>query len=385
MVFNRKMIAALGVNGPDVLLYFLETAFDFPSCGIKLNHLFRRKRQIGCDKRESETSVVNEHDLDLASEGFGHAEEFGKFNSSFLSVDMDFGCSGRNSQLGGKFFDGSEASPEFGRSSAFAENNLRKLEEPCVDAEPCKKLDGECGVFPDLLKKRLASEPTVADDKGRTLEEGNYSQDKFRADAGLCLEPFGVRKLGTGFDRLRERSIELLGERKACPAPMPEKKKSREDAAVSEDPLGGILLRRMVMMSGASGNLFSGLAVKGVVKGDEKPSGNVGDGNHADKKFPQCVPRQFAGIEKIVKLPDCGVFREKHGEFSENAADAPRTSAGTKRNEKCFENSPAIEGYWLGGFVEKFGEFHFRLLGLVKCYMHIIAYSPIRTHSACCL
>lgn len=201
----------------------------------------------------------------------------------------------------------------------------------------------------------------------------------------LCPEPFGVRKLGTVFDRLCERSIELLGERKTCQAPMPEKKEPGEYPAMSEHPFGGILFGGMVMIGGASGNHFSGLAVKGVAKGDQKPSDNVRDGNHADKKFLQSVPRQFAGVEEIVEFHDGSVFREKHGEFSENSADAPRTPAGTKRNEKCFENSPAIECYWLGGFVEKFGEFHFRLLGLVKGYMHIIAYSSIKEHGAYCL
>ena len=380
MIFNRQLIAALGVNGPDVLFYFLEAAFDFPSCGVKFNHLFCGKSQVCANQRERKSPVIDEHDLDLASECFGHAEKFGELHRALLAVDVYFRRSGRSSQFGGKFFDGSEALPESGRSSASAGNNLRKLEEPCVDAKPCKKIDGECGVFPDFIKKRLASEPTVADDEGRTLEEGNYSQDKFRADAGFCLEPFGVRKLGAGFDRLRERSVKFLSKRKTCPASVSEKKEPGEYPAMVENPFGGILLGGMVMMSGASGNLFSGLAVKCVVKGYEKPSGNVRDGNHTYKKFPQGVPRQFAGIEKIVKLPDCGVFREKHGEFSENAADAPRTSAGTKRDEKCFENSPAIEGCWLGGFVEKFGEFHFRLLGLVKCYMHIIAYSSISAH-----
>lgn len=385
MIFNGMMIAALGVNGPDVLLYFLETAFDFPSRGIKLNHLFRGKGQVCANQRERKSPVVDEHNLYLASKSFGHAEQFGKFYRAFFAVDMDLGCSGRTSQLGGKFFDGSEALPEFGRSSASAGNNPGKLEELCVDAKPCKKLDWKRGIFPDFEKERLASEPAVADDKGGTLEDGNYPENEFRADARFCLEPFGVWKLGAGFYRLVKRSVKFLGERKACPAPMPEKKESSEYPAVPENPLGGILFGGMVMMSGATGNLFSCLAVKGVVKGDEKPSGNVRDGNHADKKFPHGIPRQFAGIEKIVKLPDRGVFREKYSEFSENAADVSRRTAGAERGEKRFENAPAVNGYRLGGFVEKFGEFHFRLLGLIKGYMHIIAYSSIRVHDVCCL
>jgi hypothetical protein len=385
MVFNRQLIAALGVNGPDVLLYFLETAFDFPSCGIKLNHLFGCKRQVCGNQRERKSLVIDKNNLDLASEGFGHAEQFGKFHSALLAVNVDFGCSGRSPQFCGKLLDVSKALPEFGRSSTSAGNDEGQFKKFCVNAEPCEKFDWKRGIFPDFEKERLASEPTVANNEHRTLEERNYPENKFRSDAGLCLEPFGMRKLGTGFDRLCERGIKFLRERQTCPASVPEKKEPCEYPAMTENPFGGILFGGMVMMSGATGNLFPSLAVKGVVKGDEEPSGNIGNGNHADEKFPQCVPRQFAGIEEVVEFPDGGVFREKHGEFSENAADAPRRASGTERNEKCFENSPAVKGYRLGGFVDKFGEFHFRLLGLIKGYMHIIAYSPIGAHGVCCL
>ena len=55
MVFNGKRLAALGVDGSDVLLYFLESALDFPAGGIKLDHLFCRKRKVGGDQRESES------------------------------------------------------------------------------------------------------------------------------------------------------------------------------------------------------------------------------------------------------------------------------------------------------------------------------------------
>ncbi|KKR03708.1 MAG: hypothetical protein UT30_C0021G0007 [Candidatus Uhrbacteria bacterium GW2011_GWF2_39_13] len=153
MIFNRQLIAALGVNSLQVLFDFLETAFDFPSCGVKHNHLFSGKCQVSADERKCE-ALIDEYNLDLASEGLGHAEEFGKFHRALLAVDMDFGCSGKSSQLGGKLFYGSEAFAKFGVASAFAGNNQRKLEEPCVDAEPGEKLDRKCGVFPDLLKER---------------------------------------------------------------------------------------------------------------------------------------------------------------------------------------------------------------------------------------
>lgn len=61
MVFNRKNIAAMGVNGPDVLLDFLESTFDFPSCGIKLNHLLGGKKNVCSNQRKTETFTVNEY------------------------------------------------------------------------------------------------------------------------------------------------------------------------------------------------------------------------------------------------------------------------------------------------------------------------------------
>jgi hypothetical protein len=385
MVFNSKMISALGVNGSYVLLDFLEAAFDFPSCGEKLNHLFSRKCQVCGDARKCEAFVIDKYDLDLVSEGFGHAEEFGKFHRPLFAANMDLGRSGRASQFCGKLLDGSETVSEFGWLSAFADNNARKFEKPCVDAEPCEEFDRKGGVFPDLVKERPASKPTVADDESGMVEKGNYPENKFRADAGFCLEPFGMGKPGTCFDRFLKRHVKFLCERKACPSSVPEKKESGEYPAVDENPLGRILFGRMVVMSGASGNLFSGLAVKGVVQGDQKPSGDIGNWNHVDKKFPQGVPRQLAGVEEIIEFPGGDVFREKDAEFSENAADAPCPSAGTECGEKRFENAPAVEGYGLGGFVEKFGEFHLRLPGLVKGYMHITAYSFISSHGLCCL
>jgi hypothetical protein len=37
MIFNGKMIAALGVNGSNVLFDFLETAFNFPARVIEVD------------------------------------------------------------------------------------------------------------------------------------------------------------------------------------------------------------------------------------------------------------------------------------------------------------------------------------------------------------
>ena len=86
MVFNGKRFAALGVDGSDVLLYFLESALNFPACGVKLNHLFCRKRKVGGDQRKSNAFVIYENDFDLTSERLGYAEQLGKFYFAVFAV-----------------------------------------------------------------------------------------------------------------------------------------------------------------------------------------------------------------------------------------------------------------------------------------------------------
>jgi len=93
MVFNGKRFTALGVDGSDVLLYFLESALDFPSCGIKLDHLFCCKRKVSGDQREREAFVIYENDFDLTSERLGHAEQLGELDFPVFPLNMDHGRS----------------------------------------------------------------------------------------------------------------------------------------------------------------------------------------------------------------------------------------------------------------------------------------------------
>ena len=86
MVFNGKRFAALRVDGSNVLLYFLESALNFPAGGIKLDHLFCCKRNVGGDQRESEAFVIYENDFDLTSERLGYAEQLGKFYFAVFAV-----------------------------------------------------------------------------------------------------------------------------------------------------------------------------------------------------------------------------------------------------------------------------------------------------------
>ncbi len=77
------MFAALGIDVSDVLLYFLESALNFPARGMKLEHLFCRNY------------------FDMASERLGHAEQLGELNFSVFVVNMDYGwsCSWAESTL----------------------------------------------------------------------------------------------------------------------------------------------------------------------------------------------------------------------------------------------------------------------------------------------
>ena len=61
MIFDSGLIAALGVKCADLMLEFLETALDFPSGGIILDHFLRRKREIGGDQwKHIRVSAIDE-------------------------------------------------------------------------------------------------------------------------------------------------------------------------------------------------------------------------------------------------------------------------------------------------------------------------------------
>ena len=77
------MFAALGIDVSDVLLYFLESALNFPARGMKLEHLFCRNY------------------FDMASEQLGHAEQLGELNFSvFPSAGTDNSIDGDPDDLG---------------------------------------------------------------------------------------------------------------------------------------------------------------------------------------------------------------------------------------------------------------------------------------------
>lgn len=174
----------------------------------------------------------------------------------------------------------------------------------------------------------------AANDQSRAFEDGNDSQDKFRTDAGLRLKPLSMWKFRACLHGLGQRQVKFLCESvKACPSSVSEKKESGKHSAVPKNPRGRVFLGGMVIMCGAPGNLFPGLAVKGVVKRNQQTTSYRGNRNHSCQKFSQRVPRELAGIEEVVEFFKRGASRKQNCESSENIAGAPRTSAGTKRWE----------------------------------------------------
>ena len=376
MVFNGKRFAALGVDGSDVLLYFLESALDFPSCGIKLDHLFCGKRNVGGDQRESKAFVIYENDFDLTSERLGYAEQLGKFDFAVFAVNMDHGRSCGLAQLSGKNLDRSKLSAELGAASAFAGNKFRHLIENGGDAQSGQYVNGESDFIANLFEQRFCSEPAVADDQYRTLKPQSESDYQFRADPGFGLEPFGMRQLGAGFHGFRKRHVELLRERQAGPAAMTEEQQPGENPAVAENPLRGVLFGRMIKMAGAPGDFLAGFSVSGVVKRDQQAACHCGIAHDSGKESPQSIPWQLAGIEKVVELLESGVTREQQREFPENITDPSRTAASTKSDNDSFENDLAIGGNYRCRPIEKLVEFHVRLLSRLNEHEENIAQAP---------
>ena len=376
MVFNGKRFAALGVDGSDVLLYFLESALDFPSCGIKLDHLFCCKREVGGDQRESESFVIYENDFDLTSECLGYAEQLGELDFAVFAVNMDYGRSCGLAQLSGKNLDRCELFAELRAAAAFAGNNIREIVENGGDAQAGQYVNAESDFVANFHEQRFCSEPAVADDQYRTFEPLNEPDYQFRSDTGFSLEPFGMRQLGAGFHGFRKRHVELLRERQAGPAAMTEEQQPGENPAVAENPLRGVLFGRMIKVAGAPGDFLAGFAVSGVVKPDQQTAVHRGIAHNSGEESPQGIPRQLAGIEKVVELLEGGVTREQQREFPENITDPSRTAASTKSDNDSFEDDLAIGGNYRLRPIEKLVKFHVLLLSRLNEHEENIAQEP---------
>ena len=362
MVFNGKRFATLGVDSADVLFYFLESALDFPAGGIEHDHLFRGKCEVGGDQRESETFVIYENDFDLASESLGYAEQLGEFDFPVFAVNMDAGGFCDLAQLSRKDFDRCELFAELRAASALSGDNFRHIIEDGGGAKTAQHVNAEIDFVANFFEHLFSSEPTVADDQRRTLESLNEVDYQFRPDAGFSLEPLVMWQFGTGFHGFRKRHVKFLRERQTCPVTVPEVQQSSENPAVTKKPFRGVLFCGMVKVAGAPADFPAGFAVSNVVKPDQQASVHRGIAHDSGKEAPQGIPRQLAGIEKVVKLFAGGVASKQQCKFPENITDSSGTATRRKRDDECFKDDWTIGGNYRRALVEKFVKFHVRFL-----------------------
>ena len=106
----------------------------------------------------------------------------------------------------------------------------------------------------------------------------------------------------------------------------------------------------------------SGVAVNGVVESDKKSPSDCRIAEQVDNHVPKVVPGNLGGVDEIVKPFDSVSSSEEIDEFAENAADSSWLSAGRECSDLSSENCLAISGDNRCGLIEKFVEFHIRLL-----------------------
>jgi len=145
---------------------------------------------------------------------------------------------------------------------------------------------------------------------------------------------------------------------------------------VAENPLRGVLFGRMIKVAGAPGDFLAGFAVSGVVKPDQQTAVHRGIAHNSGEESPQGIPRQLAGIEKVVELLEGGVTREQQREFPENITDPSGTAASTKSDNDSFEDDLAIGGNYRLRPIEKLVKFHVLLLSRLNEHEENIAQEP---------
>ena len=206
----------------------------------------------------------------------------------------------------------------------------------------------------------------------------DHTDDQFGTDAGFGFEPFEIGQFASGFDFIGQRNIASLSKRQARPASVNELQNPGDDAAMSPDIFGRVGLGGMVKVSCASVNVLSGVAVNGVVESDKKPSSDCRIAEQPDDHVPKVVPGDLGGVDEIVKPFDRVLSHEDIDELAENAADSPGLPAGRECGDQRSENGLAIDGDNRCGLVEKFIEFHIRLLSFVG-YAGDIAQTSFRS------
>lgn len=364
MVFNSDSITALGIERTDFVLDFLESAFDFPSCGVVFDDLFSGEREVGSDQGETEAFTVNEDDLDLAFKSLGHANEFGKSHVPFLPVKMDFSGTYLTSQQSGKFPDRGKAFTILGTASAFSADNVRDIVQHSTDSETAEHMDRKATVCSDFPKQRQGAEPAVTYDQSGMFETLDQFDNQFRSDAGFCFEPLRTSNLDFFSGLFGQGQVKLLNKRQTCPASMDKEQQSGYNPAVSENIFGAVGLGSMIVMNRAPGDMPAGFSVACVVKRQEQPAVNCRIADQKRYNVMESFPWQFRRVDESVEAFECHASSQKHGETAKNVADPSGLAAACQGDDESFENSPAVGGNDFGDLIEKMIEFHVRLLGL---------------------
>ena len=377
MVFDGQFIAALGVKHPDFMLEFFKSAFNFPPCRIVLNALFSTKAKVGSYQREDVALTVYENHFDLTFEGSGHADDLREKAFTIFPVYVNHCRPGASFQFGGKFFDRRKFFAVFSVSATLARFACRRhVVQGAVDSKTGQYVDTVRTGISYLVKQWFGAEPTIAHDQCRGIEHFNQLDDQTRSNPGFRFKPFFAGELLTVFDVLRKWLIRFLGKGQTHPASMTKSENAANHPAMSENPFCPVLLGGMIKMFGASGNAFSGFSVCSVVQGDQQAS--FGDGERRDncrQKLPKRIPRYFGRIDEVVEFFSGNTdWDKKTGKPSEDTTDPTGITPGSKSGDKGYKNGSAIRGDDFTGLLEKFLEFHVRLLVLVKGYAGNIAH-----------
>ena len=371
MVFNGQLIAALGVERTDFVLDFFESAFDFPSCGIKFDHLFVCQFKVGCDQRECEVAIIDEYDSDFAFQSAGDAEKFGKTDFALLPVKMYHGAFRLIFKLDGNFLDTWKSFAVFGFASTLRRCFFREVEQDAGNAQAGKKFNLLRKMFANFVQKRHRSKPAVADNQNRAVENSPQANYQSCSDSGFGFEPFFIGQLGGGFDFLKQRQIDFLSKRQTGPTSVNELQNADDNTAVPGYKLGGVRFCSVIEMSCPSENVFSGIAVSRVVKRDQKPSGNPWIAKHANDKSPKRVPWNFFRVKEIVESFESALPGDNIGEFTENTADSTRLSSGGQGNHDGSENDLPISRNNRGCLIEQIKKFHGGSLSFVESVYNI--------------
>lgn len=362
MVLNGQLLSALGVECADFVLDFLKSAFDFPSCGVVFDHLFRHQFKDDRKKRKREVAVINKDNTYFVSQSSGETAKLGKMNQSSFSIKMNRSAFDLIFELRRDFTDVWKSLPIFPFPSPFRRHVIWEVEETRGNAQSGEKFNFLRNMFANFFQKRQRTEPAVANNQNGIIEKPGELDHERCTDSGFGIEPLRIWEFCGGFDFLKQRHIEFLSERQTSPASVNKLQNTHNHATMSGNELGRVGFCCMVKMPCTSENVFSGIAVNCVIKCDQQTSGNLWIVQHTNEKHPERIPWDFSGIDEIIESLECAASGDDFGEFTEYTADSAGLSAGDQCDHDGSENNLAVDGDNCGCLIKQVQKLHGRLL-----------------------